>query len=134
MKINGDCPHCKEKVSIDIDKLEVKQPKGLTNANAETQQTVQMSNQEPEIKEVVKEVTKLPNIQPNYRCKDGRCGNIHPNPDYTKRADKKCENCGQLGEGGECLWCKGSDFEELDNEELDELGIPEPKEVHHEHE
>ncbi len=37
MKIHGDCPNCKEKVSIDIDKLEIKSPKTLENASTETQ-------------------------------------------------------------------------------------------------
>ena len=135
MKIDGDCPHCKEKVSIDIDKLEVKQPKPLDNASSQTQQTQQLEKEVIE-KEVIKEVTKLPKTQPNYKCKDGRCGNVHPNPDYTMAPTKKCENCGQFGEGDLCLFCGRNEFEEIDIEELEDLGIKTPEISHegHDHE
>ena len=52
MKISGDCPNCKEKVSIDIDKLEIKAPKELQNASTETKQVLleKPKEKEPETK------------------------------------------------------------------------------------
>ena len=76
MKITGEalCPTCNKEhpVSIDIDKLEVKnpQPPALNNPFAQT--TTQL--EKPEIKEVEKIVKKiLPSAdQPYYECKN--CG------------------------------------------------------------
>ena len=58
MKINGDCPNCKEKVSIDIEKLEIKTPKELLNASTETTQVLIEKPKEPEIKIETKTVIK----------------------------------------------------------------------------
>ena len=129
MKINGDCPHCKEKVAIDIDKLEVKQPKTLEHASSESQVT-QTIEKEPEVKEVIKEVEKIPSNIPNYQCKDGRCGNVHPNPDYHDRPTKKCENCGQFSTSETCIWCNGKDFEDIDPGDRDWETFPHLPSLH----
>ena len=135
MKINGDCPHCKEKVEIDIDKLEVKQPKALDNASSTSQQTIQEEKPIEKIIEKIKAVA--PKDQPFFECKDGNCGDkMHTNPNYKTRPNKKCKNCDSLNGGEVCKNCGNTDkdeFDELDEDELNDLGIPTPKNVEHEH-
>ena len=128
------CPHCKKgfESAHELDNLEPKIPQGKIKSIENTPQVMQQV--EPEIKEVIKEVTKIPSFIPQYKCKDGRCGNIHPNPDYTTRPNKKCENCGQFNAGDTCIWCGNKEFEELDDEELNDMGIPTPKPFEHDHE
>lgn len=134
MKITGDCPNCKEKVAIDIDKLEVKQPKELENTTSEGQQTQQIIK--PEIKEIEKivEKVKIPSDQPFYECKD--CDSLHKNKNYSVRPNKKCNNCDSLNgpKNKGCKNCGNTEFEELDEDQLDDLGIPKPAEHEHEHE
>lgn len=87
--------------------------------------------QEPEIKEkIVEKITKVvPSWQPNFICKGPNC-NTKKNPAYAQRPKGKCENCGQFTKEafGTCIWCNSKDISELDNEELDNLGIPTPEE------
>lgn len=74
--------------------------------------------------------TKIPSHIPKYKCKN--CDKLHDNPDYKKRPRFKCENCGTINAGPYCQTCtKGEEFTELSDEELEDLGIPEPS---HEHE
>lgn len=137
MKIEGDCPHCKKNVAIDIDKLEIKQDATQLLANATTAGT-QVLEQKPSIVEKIKEV--LPEFMPAGRCKNGNCDvGIHKNPNYKKRPKGKCKNCGQFSahKEGDCPWCidedkKRGEIEELEEEELDDLGIPRPPEIEHE--
>ena len=135
MKITGDCPSCNEKVSIDIDKLEMKAPKELQNASTETKQVLleKPKEKEPEIKTE----TVIEDFKPNYECPDGNCDvGIHKNKNYKQKPKGKCNNCDQFtkNKDGKCPWCKGTDIEELDPEDLDELGIENPPEVEHKHE
>ncbi len=128
MKIHGDCPNCKEKVVIDIDKLEVKTPKTLDNASAEGQTQI-LEQKPPEVieKEVIK--TVIEDFKPNYECPNGDCDiGVHKNTNYKKKPKGKCTNCGQFTkhDKGTCPWCKGTDLEELDNDELADLGITDP--------
>ena len=135
MKIQGDCPNCKEKVSIDIDKLEIKTPKLLTNATAEAQTQI-LETPKPEIieKEVIK--TVIEDFKPNYECPNGDCDiGVHKNTNYKKMVKGKCSNCDQFTKHnkGVCPWCKKNDtIEEIDVEELEELGIVKPEIVEHE--
>ena len=72
-----------------------------------------------------------PNYLPKYKCKDGNCGQAHENPNYTDIVKGYCPNCKQFSPlaSGKCYWCD-SDVEELDHEELEDLGIPSPKGEH----
>ena len=135
MKITGDCPSCNEKVSIDIDKLEMKAPKELQNASTETKQVLleKPKEKEPEIKIE----TVIEDFKPNYECPDGNCDvGIHKNKNYKQKPKGKCNNCDQFTKNktGKCPWCKGTDIEELDPEDLEELGISNPPEIEHTHE
>ena len=135
MKISGDCPNCKEKVSIDIDKLEMKAPKELQNASTETKQVLleKPKEKEPEIKIE----TVIEDFKPNYECPDGNCDvGIHKNKNYKQKPKGKCTNCDQFtkNKDGKCPWCKGTDIDEVDPEDLEELGISNPPEVEHTHE
>ena len=72
-----------------------------------------------------------PNYLPKYKCKDGKCGQAH---NYSDSVRGQCPNCKQFSPlaSGQCYWCN-EDVDELDKEELDDLGIPLPKEGDHDH-
>ena len=136
MKITGDCPNCKKEVSIDIEKLEVKQPKtkDIENASTTGQQTQQIEKPKPEI--IEKEIIRAPSDQPFIDCKD--CKSLHKNPNYKHKPNKRCANdkCGQLNKEDSkgCKNCGSAEFEEelLTDEELNEIGVPEPEVEDHE--
>jgi len=139
MKISGDvdatCPDCKKdfkhKAQLDIDKLEVKQLKTPELNNPSTPQTtIQMEKPKPEV--ITK--TQTPPHIPSFKCKDGNCGLMHKNPNYTKQIKAKCTNCGQFTSNidSECPFCNEKEYDEMSKEDLTDLGIPEPldKEIH----
>lgn len=138
MKITGDalCPGCNKEhpVSFDIDKLEVTKPviapTSILN-HATTQLTQQL---DAPIVEQPKVIVKIPKNIPKYKCKN--CDKNHENKDYSERSKFKCEKCGQFSSDGKsCLFCNNTeDFEELDDDELDDMGIPRPQEQEHIHE
>lgn len=138
MKLTGDttCPGCKKdhKVEFDLDKLDVPAKTAQTsNTQASSQTTIQEIKPEIVEKEVIKTVS--PADVPFFPCKDGNCGEIHKNPNYSKAPNKKCKHCDTLNGIKKCKNCKNSDpeeFDELDNEELTELGIPLPPADEHE--
>jgi len=59
---------------------------------------------------------------------------MHKNPNYTKQIKGKCTNCGQFTSNtdSECPFCNKKEYDEMDEDELKELGIPEPldKDIH----
>ena len=131
MKITGDttCPTCKKdhEASFDIDKLEVKNTvPALTNVSTTG---IDQILEPPKVE--TKIVTKIPSYIPKYKCKD--CNENHKNKDYTQKPKFKCDKCGQFSPDGQtCLWCDNKEFEELSDEDMEDLGIAEPLE--HEHE
>jgi len=138
MKVTGDatCPDCKKehKVEFDFEKLDIKAPATLENATG-TSQILEQKPQEPETKEVIKKV--LPIDKPFYVCENGNCdeGQVHRNESYSKKPNKKCKNCDSLNGDKKCTNCGNKDsneFDELDDAELEELGIPLPPENSHE--
>lgn len=140
MKITGDstCPGCKKDhpVELDIDNLDIKAfeiPK-VNNVRIENQLTTPPTGQQTtQVIEKVKEVTKIPSYIPKYKCKN--CKENHKNKDYTQKPKFKCSNCGQFSLNSDsCIWCDGKEFDELEEDELKELGIEEPDEEEHEHE
>lgn len=137
MKLNGDCPHCKEKVSFDFDNIEMKQPKTLENSSADAPQQLlekPIEKSEPEIKIE----TVAPKDEPFFECKNGNCGEgLHRNKNYSKAPNQKCKNCDSLNGSTKCKNCGNKDpeeFEELEIDELKELGIPIPEPLEHSHE
>ena len=134
MKIHGNCPNCKEKVAIDIDKLEIKTPKTLENASAEgLTQILEEKPKEPEIK--IETKTVIEDFKPGYECPDGDCEiGVHKNKNYSKRVKGKCTNCNQFTkhDKGKCPWCKKEEIEPIEQEELEELGIEMPQIDEHE--
>jgi len=136
LKIHGDCPNCKEPVTIDIDKLEVKSPKQLENASADGQkQILEEKPKEPEKEIEIKTIS--PSDKPFFVCANGNCDiGVHRNENYSKRPNKKCKNCDSLNGEKKCTNCGNKDedeFDDLDDEELKELGIPLPPENHEGH-
>lgn len=124
---NGTCGHPHEFI-VPINESKAK-------ANISINEEKPMEIKTPEIREVEKiiEKVKVPSHIPKIKCKD--CKGTHENPNYTKRPKFKCNNCSSLNPDAECLTCnKGEEFEEMSDEDLDELGIPSPKEREHVHE
>jgi hypothetical protein len=124
---------CLEKpLEFEVDIPEVKPlVKVKPDAIIKNQKIQSMENNEiPEIKEkIVEKVTKVvPSWQPNFICKGPNC-NTKKNPAYAQRPNGKCSNCGQFTKEsfGTCIWCNSKEIEELDPEELDNLGIPTPE-------
>ena len=135
MKLDFDCPHCKKDITLDSEKMKiVNSPKLVESA---TQQQAQIL-EKPEVKEVIKEVikTQTPAHIPSFKCKDGNCGLIHKNPNYTKQIKAKCTNCGQFtgNTDSECPFCNQKEYENLSEDDLNDLGIPKPLEKEHDHE
>lgn len=136
MKIEGetDCPTCKKShpVEIDIDNLDIKKVEMPQVRNARVEQaqvTQQILKPEPEIKTI----TKIPSYIPKYKCKN--CKENHKNKDYRQAPKYKCDNCGQFSPTSDsCIWCNGKEFEELEEDELRDLGLDIPEEEEHDHE
>ena len=87
---------------------------------------VQENNHLKQEMEELKKIPKLQSFIPNYKCKDGTCGQIHENPRYTNRPKGKCNNCDQFSsiKEGKCSWCKEEDsIDEIDKDDLENLGI-----------
>jgi len=139
MKIDFDCPGCKKDLTLDTETLDVSKFKESQVKNAKVSPTQQVILEKPEEKPKpeVKIETVIEDFKPNYECPDGNCDvGVHKNKNFKKRPKGKCTNCNQFTkqEKGICPWCKSTELEELDPEELDELGIMKPLEVEHEHE
>ena len=139
MKIHGTCANCKETVVIDLDKeIKSKEPKELENQTTETQKQVLLVKPVEKPEPEIKIETVIEDFKPNYECPDGNCDvGVHKNKNYKQKPKGKCTNCDQFAKhkNGVCPWCKKSDtIEELDPEDLDDLGIVSPPEVEHLHE
>lgn len=140
MKLSGatTCPNCKKdhKVEYDLDKLNDNiKPSEISNVQASNQQTIQEIK--PEIKEVEVIKTVAPSDAPYFTCTGNNCNELHKNTNYTRKPNKKCKNCDKLNSAKQCTNCKNSDpeeFEELDDDELKDLGIPLPPEDEDGHE
>ena len=125
-----DCPHCKKphEAELDLENLELPaiersqlKIKSATAAPQAEQQEI------PEPQVITK--TKIPGHIPKYKCKN--CDKAHDNPDYKTRPRFKCSNCGQLNPTQQCQFCdKSEEFEELSDDDLDELGIKAPEHAH----
>ncbi len=139
MKLDFGCPHCKKDITLDSEKMKIidtaKEAETVTASSAGNQQTI-TKTVEPEVKEIVIEKVKTPAHIPSFKCKDGKCGKMHPNDNYTSKITGKCSNCGQFTSNikDPCPFCNKNEYEELDEDELKDLGIPEPKEIEHDHE
>ena len=100
--------------------------------NGNNQITIPRIKEIPESKTEIKEVEKIikvvPSWQPNYICKGPNC-NTKKNPSYSARPKGICSNCGQFTKEafGTCIWCQSKDIEEIDEDKLNDLGIPTPE-------
>jgi len=127
------CPKCKHQFESEkeMEGLEPSKNKGKIEKIISTEK-----EEKPEVKEVIKEVvkTQTPAHIPSFKCKDGNCGLMHKNPNYTKKIKGKCTNCGQFTSNtdSECPFCNQKEYDEIEEDELKDLGIPEPldKEIH----
>lgn len=136
MKLIGEteCPHCKKThdTEFNIDNIEPTRPQVPQGT---VKQVISAGNTllEPEIKTVEKIKEVVPSHIPNYKCKNGDCGQVHKNPNYKRAPKAKCVNCGQFTADPDtkCQWCSNTEFEEINEEELENMNIPLPT---HEHE
>ena len=107
--------------------------KELQNPSTETTQLLIEKPKEPEIK--IETKTVIEDFKPNYECPNGDCDiGVHKNTNYKKMVKGKCSNCDQFTKHnkGVCPWCKKNDtIEEIDQEELQDLGIVKPEIVEH---
>jgi len=68
----------------------------------------------------------MPSYVPRFKCGSSGCNVVHPNPNFNGVLPKaKCENCGQFARDKDtaCPWCMSMDMEELDADELRDLGV-----------
>jgi len=135
LKIEHDCPHCKKGIGIDTEKMEITELTKLSeNVTATSTQVLEQPKEKIVEKEVVKTVS--PSDEPFFACANGNCGEgVHRNENYKTKPNKKCKNCDSLSGKKKCKNCGNTDeeeFEELNDEELTELGIPMPPEETHE--
>ena len=126
--IDGTCGHPHEHIvtipDAEIGKatatvLEGPKPPAITNEKLATEPEV-ITN------------TVAPSDEPYTNCKT--CNGLHANSNYKTRPNKKCENCGSIHGSKVCKNCGNSEFEEIDTDELNELGIPEPGATTEDHE
>ena len=101
-----NCPGCSKQIVLDDSRAE--------NEN------IQLRSQVEQLKK-----TQIPLHIPNYQCKGGTCGQNHENPRYNSRPKGKCNNCDQFSieSTGKCTWCDKNEIEEIDKDELEDLGI-----------
>jgi len=140
-KTKKNCPGCGEE--IEIVTKESNQIEIPVENNSQQLQVIQKQIEELKtIKEEVKEEKEPPKTQsPSddafYDCANGNCDiGLHKNPNYTKRPNQQCKNCNRLNKKKACKNCGNTDpeeFEEKNDEELEEMNIPLPNEVEHEH-
>ena len=120
---------CEQDLELEIDVPEIK-PIVSRLSEVEIKGFNQVQESKPQIveKEIEKIVKVVPSWQPNFICKGPNC-NTKKNPAYTSRPKGVCANCGQWSKEsfGTCIWCQSKDIEELDNEKLNDLGIPTPE-------
>ena len=120
---------CEQDLELEIDVPEIK-PIVSRLAEVEIKGFNQVQESKPQIveKEIEKIVKVVPSWQPNFICKGPNC-NTKKNPAYTSRPKGVCANCGQFTKEsfGTCIWCESKDIEELDNDKLNDLGIPTPE-------
>lgn len=145
MIVDATCPGCSKDHQVEVDLSSIPKAK-----------RVHMQLQEPEIdvdskieaalkklqqiepakeKKEEKKVLPVSSHQPFYACPNGNCdkGGIHENPQQKTKIKGKCSNCDQYTPGKKCLFCGSEDIDEIDFEELKDLGIPLPIDDHEGH-
>jgi hypothetical protein len=133
MKVEAltSCPGCNKNHLVSLDLGNIPEAKAINMIGDGQQQ----------VKEVIKPVQL--SWMPNQFCSDGKCTVSHNKDTYAQRVTKRCANgdCGQFAPkaAAKCAWCgsKGiedveSRFDELTDEELDEIGVPKPEAHSHE--
>jgi len=133
-----DCPHCKKPFTKETDLDKLSHVENITPNNSTLSATTQVLEQKPkEPEKVIETKTISPSDKPFFVCANGNCDEgVHRNDNYSKKPNKKCKNCDSLNGDKKCTNCGNKDeeeFDELEDEELTELGIPMPPENHEGH-
>ena len=106
-----NCPGCHQQIAID-----------------DSSQQIQLNQIQTELEQLQKE-PKMPSFIPKYQCKNGTCGQNHTNPRYSNLPKGKCRNCDQFSarRDGKCSWCDQDEIEQIDKDELEDLGVKLPE-------
>ena len=136
-----DCPQCKGKVKVEVERepATVKVNKGFTAEDLEPiiERAIEkkMPKQKEEPAKPKDPEIHIPSYMPKHVCKGKGCEG-HENKGYRLRVKKKCTNCDQFASEntGKCTWCGQNDFDDVDDDTLDDLGIPKPEHDHGDHE
>lgn len=139
-----ECPGCKAKI-----KVEKEPPKHTIHfANteipeAELETKIDKAIEKRLPKKELEEPPKMeksieyPSWMPGEYCPDGNCslGGVHPNKNYKRKAAKKCKNCDQFAPkvAQKCAWCGEGEFADMDDEDLENMGISLPHLEEHDH-
>lgn len=135
-----DCPHCKGKVKVEVERepatVKLQKQQSLEDLEATIEKAIEkrIPKQEKKEEKPPEVKTVAPAYQPKHLCKGKDCEG-HKNPNYSMRVKKKCTQCDQFAPDSvkKCPWCDNDEFDDLDDDDLDSMGIPKP-EHDHEHE
>ena len=131
------CPHCQKDFTLNVKqkkpKMVIEENNTLTVAQSATGPITVPLSPAPE---PPRPKTVIESHIPAYKCPDGNCGQIHKNKNYKQRPKGKCTNCQQFNkeDKGTCPWCDKPEVEPIEEDELDDLGIPRPEGHTHEEE
>ena len=143
--MDHECPNCKHKDKIEVEihrrpqKVRIEEQEVTPDVRSIVREELQKSKPE---KEERKEPAAKPQKElvieqwrPGYYCKD--CNSPHKNKNYRTRPKGKCTTCEQWAgvSEGKCPNCQDGELEPIDDDYLDDLGVPKPSmtEAEHEH-
>ena len=140
-----DCPHCKGKIEVEIERKpakvviqkeekEIEIDKVVEAALAKRLDAGKAADVMPK-EEKPKDDPDIPSHVAKYHCKG--CGSLHTNKKFKGLPLGKCDTCGEKfnsKKSGKCPYCKDGEIEELSDDDLEEMGIFLPDEDEHNHE
>lgn len=147
-EIRHKCTNCGTEDEIEVEVRRKGKEKQVIEDDSDLMQKLQSIDQD--IKQLKKqkddeaekpkkpEGLRLPRYIPRHVCKGANCEG-HDNEEYTERPNKRCTNCnGALipDSVAKCPMCGNKDpdnFEIIDEEDLDAIGIPRPAAAGHDH-
>ena len=140
---NIDCPHCKGKIEVEIERKPAKvhiektdEPAlAVSELDAAVERVIEKrKTKEPEEKKE-KSTLKIPTHVKKYKCKS--CGKLHENKEFEGKPKGQCDNCGAFftnRSSGKCPYCKPGEIGELDDEAIEKMELYEDEEDEHDHE
>ena len=124
-----DCPHCNGQIRLKFKE----EPKLLPRTKSKIKEIIEEEDENDEKLAPEIEIKKVPpRDEPYFHC--ATCKENEENENYTERPRKRCTNCDSLnGESRKgCKNCNNDEFEEVSEDDLEEMEIPVPKKKPHE--